>query len=94
MKPTKRQIMIVEHFVKKTTKSMMKENESREMIRAANRISSVIEQVFDKYGLDGSRFGPTNDKDLAGKRILNAIPSEIADIILANSEIIKLIKAG
>jgi len=26
MKPTKRQISIVEHFVKKTTKSMMNEN--------------------------------------------------------------------
>jgi hypothetical protein len=43
MKPTKRQIQIVEHFVKKTTKSMISEGQTTDAIdRILNGLQSAL----------------------------------------------------
>jgi len=89
---TKRQKQIVEHFIKTEAKKALREASlSREHTTATNRIDSVVELIFKKYKLNSTTIGAN---ELEGKRILNGVTSEIADAIMNNSEIIKLIKAG
>lgn len=54
MKPTKRQIQIVEHFVKKTTKTMMNEN-AEKFPKLHAEAEKLADEVSNKINILGRK---------------------------------------